>query len=142
MGKLSHSLGEKVEYYKIPKVRKPHEGVEVDYYFMASRFAGHPTEISMDLWTVIIDSEGFAYGLKTSHLGDFHTWKEVIRDRIKEHLYRVGVDNLQVKRLVRDIEIKKDGHRIPNNNCVGGPFIGIDGGRELYIRKDKFTFIK
>ncbi|MCH4821767.1 hypothetical protein ML462_01160 [Gramella lutea] len=117
-------------------------GVEVDYYFMASKFSGSKTEISLVLWTIVVDEEGYIYGLLTRHLGHYNTWKEVISNRIKEHLIRLGLDNLFVNRLVREIEIKKEGHIIPKDIRCGGDRIGVDGSDEIYIRRSKFTYFK
>lgn len=123
-------------------IPNPLIGIEVDYYFMASRFAGSKTEVSITLWTVVVDEEGFVYGLMTFHNGHYEGWDEMIRDRIKEHLIKLNVDALFVKRLVRDLEIKKEGHLIPRDRRVGGTFIGIDGSSELYVRRDRFTYLK
>lgn len=117
-------------------------GVEIDYYFMASRFAGSSTEISMSIWTVIVDCDGFIYAMRTEHLGRYENWKEVISSRIKMHLYSIGLDNIVVMRLVRDIEIKKEGHLIPVNDRCASERMGIDGSDEVYIRRSKFSYIK
>jgi hypothetical protein len=138
---LDHCVGNTLTNSKRPTVANPIGGVEVDYYFMASTFSGSKTHVNICLWTVVVDSEGYVYGMYTKHIGHFETWKDVIRDRIAKHLFSVGVDNLQTRRLIRDIEIKKDGHLIPYNYRIGGNRIGIDGSDELYIRKDRFTFL-
>ena len=117
-------------------------GVEIDYYFMASRFAGSKTEISMSIWTVIVDCDGFIYAMRTEHLGRYEKWQEVLAHRIKVHLYSIGMDNIVVMRLVRDIEIQKEGHLIPNNTRCASDRIGIDGSDEVYIRRSKFSYIK
>lgn len=117
------------------------ENIEVDYYFMASKFAGSKEIISIWLWSVIVDNEGFVYCMKTTHIGDYSQWQQLIRDRISEHLFSVGVDNLIVKRLVRDLEIKKEGHIIPTDERSSGDRIGVHGADEVYIRKDRFTYI-
>lgn len=117
-------------------------GIEIDYYFMASRFAGSKTQISLCLWTVLVDCDGFVYVMKTNHLGHYEGWEEVIAERIRTHLFKIGLDHITVKRLVRDIEIKKDGHIIPNDDRCGGSKIGIDGSDDIYIRRSKFTYLK
>jgi hypothetical protein len=117
-------------------------GVEIDYYFMASKFGGSKTEIHLRLWTVIVDSEGFIYCMKTSHIGNYLVWKEVIQSRIKSHLIQIGIDGLIANRLVRDIEIKKEGHIIPNDIRCGGDRIGVDGSSEVYIRRTKFSYLR
>ncbi|TRO65486.1 hypothetical protein [Christiangramia sabulilitoris] len=117
-------------------------GIEIDYYFMASKFGGSQTEISLNLWTVLVDCDGFIYCMKTIHIGHFSTWKEVIKNRIKDHLVKIGIDSLIIKRLIRDIEIKKEGHIIPKDIRCGGDRIGIDGSDEVYIRRSKFTYLK
>ena len=117
-------------------------GIEIDYYFMASRFAGSATEISMSIWTIIVDCDGFIYAMRTEHLGSYEKWQEVISSRIKMHLYSIGLDNIVVTRLVRDIEIKKEDHLIPNNDRCVGDRIGIDGSDEVYIRRSRFSYIK
>ena len=128
-------------YRNTGSIQNPHEGVEIDYYFMAKRFGGSEYEITLRLWTVIIDSKGDIFCMYTSHNGHYSTWKEVISDRMKSHLFKVGVDNLHAKRLLRDFEIKKEGYIIPWDYRVGGNRIGIDGSDEIYIRKDRFTYI-
>ena len=69
------------------------------------------------------------------------SWKEVILDRMESHLFKVGVDKLQTKRLLKEFEIEKEGHLIPWDYRVGGNRIGIDGSDEVYLRKDRFTYI-
>ncbi len=142
---LLNSLGNYIYKYpnhKRQSIPNPMQGVEIDYYFMASRFAGSKTEVPIKLWTVVVDSEGYAYGLYTKHLGHYQNWVKMIRERIATHLFRLGLDPLQTKRIVRDIDIQKEGHIIPTDNRCGGDRIGIDGSDELYVRRDKFTFIK
>lgn len=117
-------------------------GIEVDYYFMANRFGGSKFEISMSLWTIIVDEEGYVYAMRTRHIGHFETWEDVIRGRIQQHIYSIGFDGLFVKRLVRDLEIKKDGHLIPYDVRSTGDNIGIDGSTEIFIRRSKFKYIK
>lgn len=124
------------------KVQHPLEDVEIDYYFMASRFAGSKTEISMKIWTVVIDNRGLIYGMKTKHIGHFENWQLAIEKRLKDHLQRVGIDNLIIKRMVRDIPIEKEGHLIEWDYRCSGDKIGIRGDDEIYVRKDKFTYFK
>ncbi|WP_298527828.1 hypothetical protein [uncultured Christiangramia sp.] len=138
---LYNTYGNSITKNERPEISNTIQGVEVDYYFTASRFADSKTEINMIIWTVVVDSEGFAYGLRTRHIGNYESWKEVILSRIENHLQKLNIDPLQVKRLVRDIEIKKEGHIIAIDTRRLGNNIGIDGSTDLYIRKDKFTFL-
>lgn len=137
---LNKSYGNTV-IKNMSKILNPLEGVEIDYYFMAQGFAGSKEEISLRLWTVIIDSQGQVYCMCTYHIGHFNPWKAVIRDRMESHLQKVGVDNLQISRMLREIQIKKEGHIIPWDYRVGGNRVGIDGSDEIYIRRDRFTYI-
>ena len=123
-------------------IQNPMEGVEVDYYFMASRFGGSKTQVTINLWTVAVDFDGNIYGMYTHHIGHYGCWKEMISCRIEQHLSKLGVDSLQVKRMLRDIIIQKEGHLIPGDHRQGGSRIGINGSDELYIRKEKFSFLK
>lgn len=125
-------------YHNLQQITNAHEGVEIDYYFMAKKFGGSQTEISMKIWTVIIDSQSNVYGMKTKHMGHFEDWQKVISDRLKDHLLKVGCTPLQITRMLRDIDIKKDGHIIPWDYRCTGTRIGIDGSNQLYIRKNKF----
>lgn len=134
-------FGDPVYFNSGLKVRNPLLGVEIDYYFMAHLLSGSKTELTLKLWTVIIDYEGIVYGMCTHHHGHYFEWKEAIQNRIKRHLLEVGLDNLQVNRMIRDIEIKKKGHIIPFDSRTGDA-IGINGSNELYIRKTKFTYIQ
>lgn len=134
--------GNTITKYPQQKVQHPMEDVEIDYYFMASRFAGSKTEISMKIWTVIIDSQGLVYGMKTKHIGNYKDWQTVIQNRLKDHLQRVGIDNLIIERMVREIPIKKEGYIIPWDNRCSGDKIGIIGADEIYVRKDKFTYFQ
>lgn len=118
------------------------ENIETDYYFMASRFAKSREIISIWLWTVIVDSEGFVYCMKTTHIGDYYEWEQLIRNRIGKHLVALGVDNLIIKRMVRDINIKKEGHIIKLDLRSCGDRIGINGSDEIHLRRDKFNYIK
>ncbi|WP_026838712.1 hypothetical protein [Gillisia sp. JM1] len=124
------------------EIANPLENIEVDYYFMASRFAGSKEIVSIWLWSVIVDNEGYVYAMKTTQIGDYFEWEQLIRNRISEHLYTLGVDSLIVKRLVRDIDIKKEGHIIKEDLRSNGDRIGIDGSNEIYLRKDKFSYIR
>jgi hypothetical protein len=137
---LDHYQGHIISKNQKPEITDTLSGVEVDYYFTASLFAKSKTEIAMNLWTVVLDSEGFAYGMLTKHIGNYKNWKEVILNRIEQHLYKLKVDKLQVRRLIRDIEIKKEGHIIPYDVRMAGCKIGITGADEIYVRKDKFSF--
>jgi len=130
-----------IKKYERPKILNDREGVEVDYYYMAGSFAGSKTLISITLWSVVVDAEGFVYGLKTSHIGHYEGWKDLIASRICQHLVELGVGKLFVKRLVRNIDIKKDGHHIPTDERSTGDRIGIHGADEVYIRRDRFTYI-
>ena len=134
--------GNTITKHPQPKVVNSMEDVEIDYYFMAQRFAQSKTEISMKIWTVIIDSQGLIYGMKTKHWGHYEDWQTVIQSRLKDHLQRVGVDSLIVKRMVRDIPIEKEGHIIKWDYRCTGDKIGITGGDEIYVRKDKFNYYK
>ena len=116
-------------------------GVEIDYYYMASYFAGSRNIISMMLWSVIVDAEGFIYAYRTSHIGDYEGWKELITNRIYVHLLDIGTSALFANRIVRDIYIKKDGHLIPTDDRSTGDRIGIHGADEVYLRKDRFNYI-
>lgn len=132
--------GNTITKHPQPKVLQPLEDVEIDYYFMATRFAGSRTEINMKIWTVIIDSQGIIYGMYTKHWGNYENWQEVIQKRIKDHLQRVGVDPLIIKRMVRDIPIQKEGHIIKWDYRCSGDKIGIRGDDEIYVRKNKFNY--
>ncbi|WP_026914213.1 hypothetical protein [Christiangramia portivictoriae] len=139
---LLNTYGNTVEKNERPKILNPLHGVEVDYYFTASLFADSKTEVSMIVWTVVVDYEGFVYGLRTRHIGNYKPWKELLLSRIESHLNKLNIDSLQVRRMVRDIEIKKEGHIIAIDTRRLGNNIGIDGSTDLYIRKDKFSFLK
>ncbi len=130
-----------IKKYQRQQIQNDLEGVEVDYYYMSSYYAGSKTMISLMLWTVIVDAEGFIYACRSSHVGDYDNWRDLIRDRIYYHLLDVGVGDLFAKRIVRDIVIKKEGHIIPTDERSSGDRIGIHGADEVYIRKDRFTYI-
>lgn len=130
-----------IKKYQRNKIINDLIGVEVDYYYMASPFAGSKEIISMMLWSVIVDSEGFIYAYRTSHIGAHDGWKELITQRIYNHLIDVGISSLFANRIARDIEILKDGHHIPTDERSSGDRIGIHGADEVYIRRDRFTYI-
>ena len=88
-----------------------------------------------------MDHEGYIYCMYTNHIGEYYDWKKVIYDRMSEHLMDVGVDNLQIKRMLRDIEIKKEGHLIQTEFQHGGNRIGINGDDDIHIRRDRFTLL-
>jgi len=124
------------------KIPNPIEGVEIDFYFKAERLGGKTSEvITLSLWTVVVDYEGFVYCMYTKHIGEFHIWQEVIYDRMKQHLGELGVDNLQIKRILREMEIKKEGHLIETEYEHGGNRIGINGDDDIHVRKDRFTLL-
>lgn len=137
---LFHSDGNTIIKKQRATIPNPMNGVEIDYYFTAKRVGGSNTTISMRLWTVIVDYEGFAYAMLTKHFGLYNPWKELIETRLLNHLLSLNVDKLQAKRLLRDIEIKKEGHLISYDLRMCGDKIGIRGEEEIYIRKDKFNF--
>ena len=140
---LRHTVGNTLTRGERDKIPNPIAGVEIDYYFKAERFGGKTSkQISLSLWTVVVDYEGFIYCMYTHHIGDYQPWKEVIYDRMHSHLIRLGVDNLQIKRMLREIEIKKEGHLIKNMPIHGGNRIGVDGSDDIYVRRDRFTLIK
>lgn len=124
-----------------PNILNALEGFEVDYYFMAKRYDGSRTQITMSIWVVVVDFEGFVYGQKTIHSGHYENWKLAITDMIEAFLIKLDVDKLFIKRTMVDMEIKKDGHLIPYNP-KSSDRIGIDGGSELYIRKNRFSLLK
>lgn len=130
-----------IKKYERPRMINELIGVEIDYYYMASYFAGSRNIISIMLWSVIVDAEGFIYAYRTSHIGDYDGWKELITNRIHEHLLEIGVSALFANRIARDITIKKEGHHIPTDERSTGDRIGIHGADEVYIRKDKFTYL-
>lgn len=127
---------------EIPQINNSLYTVEVDYYFMASRFAESREIVSIWLWSVIVDFEGNVYAKKTTHIGDYTEWQLLISNRITEHLKSIGVDNLIAKRMIRDIEIVKEGHLIKTDSRCQGDRIGINGSDDIYLRRDKFTYIK
>ena len=140
---LRKSVGNILRRGKRDKIPNPLEGVEIDYYFKSSRLGGKAsTIISLSLWTVIVDNGGFVYCMYTHHIGEFYDWKEVIQDRMREHLIDVGLDKLQIKRMLREIEIKKDGHLIKTEYQHGGNRIGINGDDYIHLRRDRFTLLK
>lgn len=130
-----------IKKYQQKRISNDLIGVEVDYYYMASSFAGSKEIISMMLWTVIVDKEGFVYAYRTSQIGAYDGWKELITVRIYNHLLDIGINSLITKRISRDKEIKKDGHHIPNDYRATGDRIGIHGVDEVYIRRDRFLYI-
>ena len=138
---LYRTIGGVVYKNDKPRIINSLLGVEVDYYFMAKRSSKGSNVISLKLWSIIVDHEGLVYGMITQHFGEFQDWEKVIHSRIHEHLLRVGVDMLHAKRMVRDIEIKKDGHLLPYDYRTSDA-IGIEGSNQLYIRKSKFTYLK
>ncbi len=138
---LENSFGNQLYVNKDLRVQNPLMGVEIDYYFMAKLSSGSKTEISMKIWTVIVDCHGEIYGMCTKHIGHYRTWKETIKGRMENHLKHVGLDSLQITRMLREIEIKKEGHLIKHDYRTTGS-IGIDGSNQLYIRRNKFTYFK
>ncbi len=136
--KLNKYAGNTIIQHQRPQVTNPLEDIQIDFYFMATCFAQSKTEISMKLWSVIIDSDGYVYAMKTRHLGHFEDWKEVIVNRLKDHIHKIGVDPLIVKRIIKDIDINKEKHIIPWDYRCTGTKIGIDGSDKIYIREDKF----
>ncbi|WBL25100.1 hypothetical protein [Zunongwangia sp. HGR-M22] len=102
---------------------------------MATRFIEGTDEISLTIWTIIIDDKENPYVLRTHHLGHYGTWKEVIQNRIISHFHRVRLSDI-IPSVLKRIEIKKEDHIIKHNNLKGGHRIGIDGTDEIYIRKN------
>ncbi|GHA43555.1 hypothetical protein GCM10007103_25890 [Salinimicrobium marinum] len=139
---LKRSVGNTIIQNQRSRIENPLEGIEIDYYFMASRVGGSKTEISLKLWTIIVDAQGYVYAMHTKHMGHFEEWETTIHNRMHEHLLIAGVDPLMTKRLLTDIEIKKDGHLIKWDTRCGGDYIGIDGSNNLYIRKNRFTYVQ
>lgn len=139
---LRKSVGNILTRNKRDKIPNPLEGVEIDYYFKASRFSKNSVIISLCLWTVVVDYEGFVYCMYTHHIGEYYKWQEVIYDRMSQHLIRLGVDNLQIKRMLREIEIKKEGHLVKTEYPNGGNRIGINGDDEIHVRREKFTLLR
>lgn len=141
--RLSKPVGNILTKSDRDMIPNPQEGVEIDYYYKATRFGGKTSKvISLSLWTVVVDYEGCVYCMYTKHIGEYFTWKEVIYNRMREHLIRLGVDNLQIKRMLRDVDIKKEGHLIETEYENGGNRIGIDGTDDIYVRKDRFTYAR
>ena len=139
---LNKPVGNTLRSAKRIKIPNPLEGVEIDYYFKASRIGGKASEvISLGLWTVVVDYEGYVYCMYTNHIGEYNSWQEVIYNRMREHLIELGVDNLQIKRMLRYIEIKKEGHLIKSDYRHGGNRIGVDGTDDIYVRRDRFTLL-
>ena len=139
---LSKSVGNVLTRAKRAKIPNPIEGVEIDFYYKSGRLGGKVSKvINLSLWTVVVDYEGFVYCMYTHHIGEYHTWKEVIYDRMREHLISLGVDNLQIKRMLRDVEIKKEGHLIETEYTHGGNRIGINGDDDIHVRRDRFTLL-
>lgn len=136
---LSRALST-ISKHEQPQLNNSLYTVEVDYYFMASKFAGSNEIVSIWLWTILIDVEGNVYAKKTTHIGDFTQWKDMISNRICDHLKAVGVDNLIAKRMIRDIEIIKDGHLIKTDTRCQGDRIGIDGSDSIHIRRNRFSY--
>jgi hypothetical protein len=130
-----------IKKYQRKRISNDLIGVEVDYYYMASPFVKSKEIISIMLWTVIVDAEGFIYAYRTSHIGAHEGWKELFTQRIYIHLIDVGFGQLISNRISRNIEIKKDGHHIPTDERSSGVRIGINGADEVYIRRDRFTYI-
>ncbi|MAM19844.1 MAG: hypothetical protein ABGW91_06245 [Christiangramia sp.] len=139
---LHNRNGNTIEYRQFQKPQNLLGEVEFDYYFTAKKAWRSSTEIFLSLWTIIVDEQGYAYGLLTRHHGHFEPWKEVISNRICQHLAHLGYDNLIIRRITRDLIVEKEGHLISSKaECVGDR-IGIDGSNNLYIRKDRFSLIK
>lgn len=113
--------------------------IEVDFYYMAAPYASTKSFINMWVWSVIVDNEGYVYAMLTTHFGDMKDWKQVIRNKILDHLYNVNIHNLIANRLVRDLDINKENHLIPLDDRCNPERIGINGSDTIYIRRDKFT---
>ena len=66
---LKRSVGNTIIHNQRPRIENSLEGVEIDYYFMARRMGGSETVISLKLWTIIVDAQGFVYAMHTKHMG-------------------------------------------------------------------------
>ncbi|WP_386270369.1 hypothetical protein [Zunongwangia endophytica] len=73
--------------------------------------------------------------MRTSHLGHFEPWKEVIKDRIIKHLHRVRLSDI-IPTVLKTVSINKKDHIINYNRMLGGNMVGIDGTDQIYIREN------
>lgn len=85
-----------------------HLGIKIDYWYMAKRTSEATSLIDLLICTVIYDYKGNRFECKSMHHGDYTPWKEVILQRMENHMLKVGVDKLMTKRIVRDLEITKN----------------------------------
>lgn len=86
----------------------PHLGVKVDYWYMAQGISSKTNLIDLLICTIIYDHKGNRFECKSIHHGDYKPWKEVIRQRLEDHMLKFGVDKLMAKRIIRDLEITKN----------------------------------
>ncbi|MCZ2845613.1 MAG: hypothetical protein O2U61_03830, partial [Candidatus Bathyarchaeota archaeon] len=76
----------------------PHLGIIVDYWYMAKRINTKSSIIDLLICTIIYDHIGNRFECKSMHQGHYKPWKEVIRQRIENHMLKTGVDKLMTKR--------------------------------------------
>lgn len=89
------------------QVEDPHIGINLDYWFMAKRTTRNSEVIDLLICTNISDHVGNRFQCKSIHQGNYHLWKETIKQRMEAHMLKVGVDKLMTNRIIRDIEICK-----------------------------------
>ncbi|WP_373059430.1 hypothetical protein [Zunongwangia sp. H14] len=89
-------------------IEDAHIGITCDYLFSAKRSKKGSNYIYMKVWVFVTSWQGYQYQQYGLHTGDYMEWEKLILKRIEYCLSTYGVDPLQTKRMLREIEPTKD----------------------------------
>ena len=80
-----------------------------DYsYFYSGRRLGNSDNIELEVSTLIIDGNENQFLRSCLYSGQKETWKEVIKEQLKQHLRDIGVEEGFVRSETRYFEVSKE----------------------------------
>ena len=83
-----------------------HRGLTYEYSYTGRREG--QDQIELHVTTIVTDWREQVFIRKAWYLGKKGLWKECIRGQLQTHLRDLGVDNLMLKRMLRDFEVSRD----------------------------------
>lgn len=88
------------------------KGLEYSYFYTGKRL-GQSNIIDLEVSTLIMDADENQFLRSCLYSGQKDTWKNVIKEQIKQHLIDIGVEEGFVRGETRYFNVSKDYHLPP-----------------------------
>ena len=95
-----------------PQIEDALKGFDFSYFYTGKRL-GKGENIELEVSTLIRDSDENQFLRSCLYSGQKDTWKDVIKEQLKNHLRNIGVEEGFVRSETRYFEVSIDNHLRP-----------------------------